>query len=47
MGPDTLQVNGNRVWIVEMGRRVDTGVQTSIQIVVRDGTIQVIAAFQK
>ncbi|MES2974163.1 MAG: hemagglutinin repeat-containing protein [Pseudomonadota bacterium] len=43
----TLQANGNRVWIVDMGRQVGTAGQTSIQIVVRDGTNQVITVFPK
>ena len=47
VGSGTLQANGNRVWIVDMGRQVGTGGQTSIQIVVRDGTTQVITAFPK
>ena len=47
MGLGTLQVNGNRVWIVDMGRQVGTGGQTSIQIGVRDGTTQVITALPK
>jgi filamentous hemagglutinin family protein len=47
VGPGTLQANGNRVWVVDMGRQVGTGGQTSIQIVVRDGTTQVITAFPK
>jgi filamentous hemagglutinin len=47
VGPGTLQANGNRVWVVDMGRQVGTGGQTSIQIVVRDGTTQLITAFPK
>ncbi|WP_157696414.1 hypothetical protein [Pseudomonas asplenii] len=45
--PGTLQANGNRVWIVDMGRQVGTSGQASIQIVVRDGTTQIITAFPK
>ncbi|HVK54180.1 MAG TPA: hypothetical protein VM532_04030 [Burkholderiales bacterium] len=47
VGSGTLQANGNRVWVVGMGRQVGTGGQTAIQIVVRDGTKQVITAFPK
>lgn len=47
VGPGTLQANGNRFWVVDMGRQVGTGGQTSVQIVVRDGTTQVITAFPK
>lgn len=47
VGPGTLQANGNRVWVVDMGRQVGTSGQASIQIVVRDGTTQVITAFPK
>ena len=47
VGSGTLQANGNRVWIVDMGRQVGTGGRASIQIVVRDGTTQVITAFPK
>jgi filamentous hemagglutinin family protein len=46
-GPGILQSNGNRVWVVDMGRQVGTSGQTSIQIVVRDGTTQVVTAFPK
>lgn len=46
-GPGKLQSNGNRVWVVDMGRQVGTSGQTSIQIVVRDGTTQVVTAFPK
>ena len=45
VGSGTLQANGNRVWVVDKGRQVGTVGQTSIQIVVRDGTTQVITAF--
>ena len=46
-GAGTLQANGNRVWTVDMGRQVGTGGQTSVQIVVRDGTTEIITAFPK
>jgi GNAT superfamily N-acetyltransferase len=46
-GVGTLQANGNRVWVVDMGRQVGTNGQTSIQIVVRDGTAEIITAFPK
>ncbi|MBL0421694.1 hemagglutinin repeat-containing protein [Ramlibacter sp. AW1] len=47
VGPGTLQANGNRVWVVNMGRSIGTSGQTSVQIVVRDGTTQLITAFPK
>lgn len=47
VGPGTLQPNGNRVWIVEMGREIGTAGQTSIKIVILDGTKNVITAFPK
>jgi filamentous hemagglutinin len=47
VGPGTLQTNGNRTWIVDMGRQVGTSGQTKIQIVVKDGTTQIITAFPK
>jgi len=47
IGPGTLQPNGNRVWIVDMGREVGTAGQRSVQIVVRDGTKNIITAFPK
>ncbi len=45
VGPGTLQPNGSRVWNVDMGKTVGTSGQTSIKIVVRDGTNTVITAF--
>lgn len=47
VGPGTLQPNGNRVWTVEMGRQVGTNGQSSINLVIRDGTTEVITAFPK
>ena len=47
VGAGTLQSNGNRVWNVDMGRQVGTAGETSIQIVVRDGTNQIITAYPK
>ncbi len=47
VGPGTLQPNGNRVWIVDMGKEVGTAGQKSIQIVVRNGTNNLITAFPK
>jgi RHS repeat-associated protein len=46
-GQGVPQANGNRVWTVGMGRQVGTGGQTAIQIVVRDGTTEIITAFPK
>lgn len=46
-GPGVLQANGNRVWTVDLGRQVGTSGQTGVQIVVRDGTTEVITAFPK
>ena len=46
-GPGTLQVTGNRVWVVDLGRQVGTVGQTAIQVVVRDGTTRLITAFPK
>ncbi|WP_052265455.1 hypothetical protein [Ruegeria sp. ANG-R] len=46
-GPGTLQSNGNRTWTVDLGRPIGTNGQTSIQIVVRDGTNEIITAFPK
>lgn len=46
-GPGTVQKNGNRVWVVEMGRQVGTSGQTAIQIVVRDGTSRIVTAYPK
>ncbi|MES2439119.1 MAG: hypothetical protein V4584_08625 [Verrucomicrobiota bacterium] len=45
VGPGTLQANGNRYWIVDMGRQVGTSGQTSIKIIVEDGTSSIITAF--
>ncbi|MGL4890859.1 MAG: DUF637 domain-containing protein, partial [Aeromonas veronii] len=48
IGAGTLQANGNRSWIVDLGRPVgSTNVQTSVQIVVRDGTNELITAYPK
>lgn len=47
IGPGILQPNGNRVWVVDMGRVVGTNGETYIQIVVKDGTANVITAFPK
>ncbi|WP_245890076.1 hemagglutinin repeat-containing protein [Celeribacter persicus] len=44
-GAGTLQANGNRTWTVDLGRPVGTNGQTSVQIVVRDGTSEIITAF--
>jgi hypothetical protein len=44
-GAGTLQANGNRTWTVDLGRPVGTTGQTSVQIVVRDGTNELITAF--
>jgi len=46
-GPGTLQSNGNRTWTVDLGRPIGTNGQTSVQIVVRDGTKEIITAFPK
>ncbi|MEO8499225.1 MAG: hypothetical protein ABI614_29520, partial [Planctomycetota bacterium] len=46
-GPGILQPNGNRVWIVDMGRAIGTNGERFIQIVVRDGTTEIITAFPK
>jgi hypothetical protein len=46
-GAGTLQANGNRTWTVDLGRPVGTIGQTSVQIVVRDGTNELITAFPK
>lgn len=47
VGPGALQAHGNRFWVVDMGRQVRTGGQTSVQIVVRDGTTRLVTAFPK
>jgi len=44
-GAGVLQANGNRVFNIPMGRVVGAGGETSIRIVVRDGTTNVITAF--
>jgi len=44
-GKGTLQSNGNRTWLVPMGRQVGTNGQTSIKVVVKDGTSEIITAF--
>ena len=46
-GLGTLQSNGNRTWTVDLGRSIGTNGQTSVQIVVRDGTNEIITAFPK
>ena len=46
-GPGTLQSNGNRTWAVDLGRPIGTTGQTSVQIIVRDGTNEIITAFPK
>jgi filamentous hemagglutinin len=45
VGLGTLQSNGNRFWVVNMGRQVGTAGETSIKIVVKDGTTDVITAY--
>ena len=44
-GAGVLQANGNRVFDVAMGRAVGAGGETTIRIVVRDGTTKVITAY--
>jgi len=44
-GAGVLQANGNRVFDIPMGRVVGAGGETSIRIIVRDGTTNVITAF--
>jgi len=44
-GAGVLQANGNRVFNIPMGRVVGAGGETSIRIIVRDGTTNVITAF--
>jgi filamentous hemagglutinin len=46
-GPGLLQGNGNRVWQVNLGRAIGTQGETSVQIVVKDGTNKLITAFPK
>ena len=46
-GAGTLQANGNRTWTVDLGRAIGTNGQTSVQIVVRDGTSEIITAYPK
>ena len=46
-GPGTLQKNGNRVWDVPMGRVVGTNGESTIRIIVKDGTTQITTAFPK
>ncbi len=46
-GSGMLQANGNRTWIVDFGRPVGTNGQTSVQIVVKDGTSEIVTAFPK
>ncbi len=45
VGPGVLQPNGNRVWTVDMGRAIGTNGQRHIQLVIEDGTMNVITAF--
>ena len=47
VGPGVLQPNGNRVWTVDMGRVIGTSGERHIQLVIRDGTTNVITAFPK
>jgi hypothetical protein len=42
-----LQANGNRVWVVDLGKQIGTSGETSVQIVVRDRTKEIITAFSK
>ena len=44
-GSGVLQANGNRLFNIPMERVVGTGGETSITIIVRDGTTNVITAF--
>ncbi len=44
-GAGVLQANGNRVFNIPMGRAVGAGGETSIWIIVVDGTTNVITAF--
>lgn len=46
-GPGILQKNGNRLWDVDMGRVVGTSGQTSVRVIVQDGTTQIITAFPR
>ena len=46
-GPGVLQNNGNRSWIIDLGRQTGTGGQTGVQIIVRDGTSEIITAYPK
>lgn len=46
-GPGVLQKNGGRQWDIDMGRVVGTNGQTSVRIIVKDGTTQVITAFPR
>jgi hypothetical protein len=44
-GTGVLQANGNRVFEIPMGRAVGPGGETTISIIVRDGTTNVITAY--
>lgn len=46
-GTGILQKNGNRLWDVDMGRVVGTSGQTSVRVIIKDGTTQVITAFPR
>jgi hypothetical protein len=44
-GAGVLQNNGNRIWVVDMGRPVGTAGESNLRIIVRDGTNRVITAY--
>ncbi|MDG6095790.1 hypothetical protein LOC54_12015, partial [Acetobacter sp. AN02] len=46
-GSGTTQSNGNQVWSVDLGRVVGTEGETSVQIIVRKNTSDIITAFPK
>lgn len=46
-GSGMLQANGNRTWIVDFGRPEGTNGQTSVQIFVKHGTIEIVTASPK
>ncbi|MCV4733037.1 pretoxin, partial [Escherichia coli] len=46
-GVGVLQSNGNRVWVVNMNRVIGTNGETSIQLIVRNGTNKIVTAYPK